>query len=148
MDCRLGRRPFQPPVGGSKGCDLTVVSMKFKRTPLLHTRLDFWQLLQFGIPSSHFKCRSLQVRQPVRTRFGLLAAAVSAAPGRSVAGICEAGRAPPSAIWLGPVTLNCLSGGLMSPWRFGGVNCCAETGPRLEAVGVRNEDDAGDGTWY
>jgi hypothetical protein len=45
MGLQLGRyRPFQPPVGGSRGCDLTVVSMKFNRTPLLHTRLDFWQL--------------------------------------------------------------------------------------------------------
>jgi hypothetical protein len=30
-----------------------------------------------GRPSSHFKCRSLHVKQPVRTRFGLLAAWVS-----------------------------------------------------------------------
>lgn len=67
--------------------------MKFNRTPLLHTRLDFRQFWQFGRPSSHFKWRSLQVKHPVRTRFGLLAAAVaevasaaSAAP--SLTGIC------------------------------------------------------------
>jgi hypothetical protein len=48
--------------------------MKFKRTPLLQFLLDFRQFWQIGRPSSHFKCRSLHVKQPVRTRFGLLAA--------------------------------------------------------------------------
>jgi hypothetical protein len=83
--------PFQSAVGGIIGGFLTVVSIKFRRTPLLQTRLDFRQFWQFGRPSSHFKWRSLQVKQPVRTRFGLLAAAAapSAASGApSVAGIC------------------------------------------------------------
>ena len=58
---------------------LMVVSMKFKRTPLLHSLLDFLQFWQSGAPSSHLRCRSLQVKQPVRTLFGLAAAAAAAA---------------------------------------------------------------------
>lgn len=46
------------------------VSMKFNRTPRLHVRLLFLQLLQCGSPSSHFRCRSRQVRHPVRTLLG------------------------------------------------------------------------------
>ncbi len=89
--------PFQSAVGGIIGGFLTVVSIKFRRTPLLQTRLDFRQFWQFGRPSSHFKWRSLQVKQPVRTRFGLLAAAAatsaaSAAPSVAICagffGIC------------------------------------------------------------
>ncbi len=57
-------------VGGVMGGVLTWVSMKFNLTPRLHCLFDFRQLTQSGRPSSHFKCRSLQVRQPVRTLFG------------------------------------------------------------------------------
>jgi hypothetical protein len=71
--------PFQSAVGGIIGGFLTVVSIKFRRTPLLQTRLDFRQFWQFGRPSSHFKWRSLHVKQPVRTRFGLLADAAASA---------------------------------------------------------------------
>lgn len=46
---------------------LHVMSMKFNRTPRLHSLLLFLQLLQSGVPSSHFRCLSLQVRHPVRT---------------------------------------------------------------------------------
>lgn len=81
--------PFQSAVGGIIGGFLTVVSIKFRRTPLLQTRLDFRQFWQFGRPSSHFKWRSLQVKQPVRTRFGLLAdAAASAASAAPSVAIC------------------------------------------------------------
>ena len=58
---------------------LIVVSMKFKRTPRLHSLFDFLQFWQSGAPSSHLRCRSLQVKQPVRTLFGLAAAAAAAA---------------------------------------------------------------------
>jgi hypothetical protein len=37
-------------------------------------RFDFLQLTQSGTPSSHFKWRSLHVKQPVRTLLGLLSA--------------------------------------------------------------------------
>lgn len=67
--------PDQSAVGGIIGGDCTVVSMKFNRTPLLHTLLDFLQFWQFGNPSSHLRCLSLQVKHPVRTRFGLFEAA-------------------------------------------------------------------------
>jgi hypothetical protein len=72
---------------------LTVVSMKFNRTPLLHTRLDFRQFKQFGRASSHFKCRSRQVKHPVRTLLGLLVAARAAGasaspPAGPLPGIC------------------------------------------------------------
>ena len=69
----------QSSVGGVIGGVRTVVSMKFSRTPLLHGRLDFLQFKQSGKPSSHFKWRSLHVKQPVRTRFGLAAAAAAIA---------------------------------------------------------------------
>ena len=49
------------------GGSLQVVSMKFNRTPRLHSLLLFLQLLQSGVPSSHLRCLSLQVKQPVRT---------------------------------------------------------------------------------
>jgi hypothetical protein len=42
LTCRI-HLPFQSAVGGIIGGDLTVVSIKFRRTPLLHTRLDFRQ---------------------------------------------------------------------------------------------------------
>lgn len=53
----------------------TVVSMKLSRKPRLQMRFDLRQFWQFGRPSSHLRWRSLQVRHPVRTRFGLFAAA-------------------------------------------------------------------------
>lgn len=53
------------------GC-LQVMSMKFNRTPRLHSLLLFLQLLQSGVASSHFKCLSLQVKHPVRTLLLLL----------------------------------------------------------------------------
>lgn len=49
--------------------------MKLSLTPLLHTLDDFWQFMQTGNASSHLRCRSRQVRHPVRTRLGLLAMA-------------------------------------------------------------------------
>lgn len=71
--------PAQSAVGGTIGGDLTCVSMKFNRTPLLHVLLDFLQFWQTGSPSSHFKCLSRQVRQPVLTLLGLLGAAAESA---------------------------------------------------------------------
>lgn len=56
-----------------------VVSMKFSRIPRSHARLDFRQFWQMGVPSSHLRCRDLQVKHPVRTRFGFAAAAAAAA---------------------------------------------------------------------
>lgn len=57
-----------PPSGETIwGGFLHVMSMKFNRTPRLHSLLLFLQLLQSGVPSSHFRCLSLQVRHPVRT---------------------------------------------------------------------------------
>ena len=53
--------------------------MKFSRTPRLHGRFDFLQFRQSGRPSSHFRWRSRHVKQPVRTRFGLAAAAAAIA---------------------------------------------------------------------
>ena len=46
---------------------------KFRRMPRLHTLLDLRQFWQWGRASSHLRWRSLQVKQPVRTRLGLLA---------------------------------------------------------------------------
>ncbi len=63
--------------------------MKFSRTPRLHARLLFRQFWQSGMPSSHFRCRSLQVKQPVRTRLDL-AEPVAAAGPRSVASLSGA----------------------------------------------------------
>jgi hypothetical protein len=54
--------------------------MKFNLTPRLHSRLLFLQFKQSGVASSHFKCRSRQVRHPVRTRFDLAGADDGAAP--------------------------------------------------------------------
>lgn len=65
--------------GSSRGGFLTCVSMKLSRTPRLHSRLLFRQLRQSGKPSSHFRCRSLHVRHPVRTRFDLVGGVVPAA---------------------------------------------------------------------
>lgn len=48
--------------------------MKFNRTPRLQIRSDFRQLRQRPSASSHFKCLSLQVRQPVRVRFAFVSA--------------------------------------------------------------------------
>ena len=53
--------------------------MKFRRTPLLQGLLDLRQFWQSGVPSSHFKCLSLQVKHPVLTRLGLDAAASAGA---------------------------------------------------------------------
>lgn len=62
--------------GGNWHC----ISMKFKRKPRLHKRLDLRQFWQLGRPSSHFKWRSRHVKHPVRTRLGLLAAATCSGP--------------------------------------------------------------------
>lgn len=69
----------QASVGGVIGGSFIVVSIKFRRTPRLQSRFDFLQFWQSGTPSSHFKCRSRQVKHPVRTRFGLAAATAAAA---------------------------------------------------------------------
>lgn len=47
-----------------------VCSRKLSRTPRLHLRFDFLQLKQFGRASSHFRCLSRHVKQPVLTRLG------------------------------------------------------------------------------
>lgn len=44
------------------------MSIKFNRTPRLHSLLLFLQFKQSGVPSSHLRCLSLHVKQPVRTR--------------------------------------------------------------------------------
>ena len=54
--------------------------MKLSLTPLSQGLLLFLQLLQSGSPSSHFRCRDLHVRHPVRTRFGLLEPSPSLSP--------------------------------------------------------------------
>lgn len=66
-----------------------VMSIKFSRTPRLHSRLLFLQFKQSGVPSSHLRCLSLQVRQPVRTR--LLLAGVFVDDGIFMS---DAGRRP------------------------------------------------------
>ena len=48
--------------------------MKFKRTPRLQILLDFRQLRHRPKASSHFRCRSRQVKQPVRVRLPFLSA--------------------------------------------------------------------------
>lgn len=47
--------------------------MKLSRTPRLHSRLLFRQFKQLGTASSHLRCLSRQVRQPVLTLFDLVA---------------------------------------------------------------------------
>lgn len=49
-----------------------VVFVKLSLIPRKHVRLPLWQFWQDGVDSSHLRCRSLQVRQPVRTRFDFL----------------------------------------------------------------------------
>lgn len=44
-----------------------MTSKKLSRIPLLHLRLLLRQLMHAGSASSHLRCRSLQVRQPVLT---------------------------------------------------------------------------------
>ena len=57
------------------------MSMKFSFSPLLQVRFDFLQFKHVGTRSSHLRCLSLHVRQPVRTRFGF---------GSSVGGVVSA----------------------------------------------------------
>ena len=47
-----------------------VVSRKLSFLPQLQSLCDLEQLLQVGLVSSHLRWRSLQVKQPVRVRFG------------------------------------------------------------------------------
>lgn len=51
-----------------RGGTWTMTSKKLSRMPLLHFRLLLRQLMHAGSVSSHLRCRSLQVRQPVLTR--------------------------------------------------------------------------------
>lgn len=80
------------------GGSLQVMSMKLSLTPRLHSLLLFRQFKQSGVPSSHFKCLSLQVKQPVLTLL-LLAGATSdevisaAFPNLSGASFFELGEA-------------------------------------------------------
>jgi hypothetical protein len=60
--------PSHSSVGAALGRSLTWMSMKFSRSPRLHSRLLLRQLLQSGTASSHLRWRSRHVRQPVRTR--------------------------------------------------------------------------------
>lgn len=53
--------------------------MKLSLTPRSHLRLLFWQFMQMGDASSHFRCRFLHVKHPVLTRFGLDALGEAAA---------------------------------------------------------------------
>ena len=95
---------------GKNGGSLTCVSMKLSRTPRLHILLDFRQFTHSGRPSSHFKCRSLQVKHPVRTLLGLAS---------SVAAIDFVRRdvpAPPITLAAGAaVSADCLRDGLSVP---------------------------------
>ena len=81
--------PGQPSEDMRYGGSLQVVSMKFNRTPRLHSLLLFLQLLQSGVPSSHLRCLSLQVKQPVRTL--LLFAGAGLAEGTPAAAFGEGG---------------------------------------------------------
>lgn len=72
----------------SRGGRSTHVSMKLRRTPLLHVRLLFLQLLQCGMPSSHFRCRSRHVRHPVRTLLGLFGPSPSFSPSPALIESC------------------------------------------------------------
>lgn len=78
------KRTDHSTVGGMYGGLLTCTSIKFSRTPRLHSRLLFLQFKQSGVPSSHFKCRSRHVRHPVLTRLGLLVATGVAAVGEDM----------------------------------------------------------------
>ena len=68
-----GDSPAQSGVGGSNGGSRTCTSMKFRRTPRLHSLLLFRQFRQSGVPSSHFRCLSRHVRHPVLTLLDLVA---------------------------------------------------------------------------
>lgn len=50
------------------------MSRKFRRMPRLQRRLLLRQLRQSGVASSHFRCLSLHVKHPVRTRLDFVAA--------------------------------------------------------------------------
>lgn len=69
-------------VGGIRyiGALGVVVSIKFSRIPRSHSRFDFRQFWQIGVPSSHFRWRDLQVRHPVRTRLGFALVVAASLP--------------------------------------------------------------------
>lgn len=48
------------------------MSIKLSRKPRLHSRFPLRQFKQSGVLSSHLRCRSRHVRQPVRTRLGFI----------------------------------------------------------------------------
>ena len=58
-----------------------MMSRKLSFSPRLHFRLLFLQFMQSGVDSSHFKCRSLHVKQPVRTLRDLSLGLVGASTG-------------------------------------------------------------------
>lgn len=108
--------------GSSTGGLFIVVSMKFSLTPLTHGRFDFLQFWQIGFPSSHFKCLSLHVKQPVRTLLGLFSgAARSVAPGVSAAPSLLSIAVPcwwwsPTAATLLRLCVRCACVGLFREW--------------------------------
>jgi len=76
---RCMHSPDHSTVGGMYGGSFTWTSIKFSRTPRLHSRLLFLQFMQSGAASSHFKWRSRHVKHPVLTRFDLDGADVGGA---------------------------------------------------------------------
>lgn len=67
------------------------MSIKLSRTPRLHSLLLLRQFEQSGVPSSHLRCLSLQVKQPVLTLLllvGTMSEEVISTAVLEVAGAC------------------------------------------------------------
>ena len=62
---------YSAPLGIKYALFSHVVSRKLSFLPQFQSRCDLAQLLQHGLFSSHFKCRSLHVKHPVRVLLGL-----------------------------------------------------------------------------
>ncbi len=105
-----------------------VVSMKFSRIPRSQARLDFRQFWQIGVPSSHLRCRDLQVKHPVRTRFGFAAAAAAAVAAASALspGLLSD---PFMEVGLPPTVLELLGDFFAEPFRGTGFDLCLPTLP-------------------
>jgi hypothetical protein len=103
------------------GGSLTWTSIKFNRTPRLHSRLLFLQFMQSGAASSHFKCRSRHVKHPVLTRFDFAGADVGGALFSSGFDVGD-----------GDNSAGTLATFVVSFWRFGAgnSNCSMEKHPR------------------
>jgi hypothetical protein len=130
--------PFQSLVRGMMGGSSVRVSMKFKRTPYTQIRLALEQFWQMGNPSSHFKWRCLQVRHPVLTRFGLLAAMGSdgsvLVPTRAgAAGALMVTFLAPFIDLAGVGTFRRCDGGALLSWSLG-LACWSPTRVRVESV--------------